>query len=116
MSASANAGQSRPLPRDSPLDGLNRSLRTLKQDLRSLLGRKQKEEAKGERIVRLNDPVTNDREGGFGDNWISTSKFNVLSFAPKFFYGECATDCQRGTPHGRAPGDPDVVPARTPAV
>ncbi|PWN97017.1 putative P-type ATPase [Tilletiopsis washingtonensis] len=86
VSASANAGQSRPLPRDSPLDGLNRSLRTLKQDLRSLLGRKQKEEAKGERIVRLNDPVTNDREGGFGDNWISTSKFNVLSFAPKFFY------------------------------
>jgi phospholipid-transporting ATPase len=43
-----------------------------------------KDEAKGDRIIRINDPVTNDREGDFADNYISTSKYNALTFIPKF--------------------------------
>lgn len=86
---SGAAGQSRKVPKDSPFDGLNRSLRTLRADAKKLMGGKKAKDKlpEGERVIRLNDPVTNDKEG-FGDNWISTSKFNIVSFLPKFFYGE----------------------------
>ncbi|PWN51558.1 putative P-type ATPase [Violaceomyces palustris] len=78
------AGTSRRPPTDSPLDGLKRSIRTLNDDVRSMMrGKKGDARLEGERIVRLNDPVTNDKSK-FSDNYISTSKYNVITFVPKF--------------------------------
>ena len=38
----------------------------------------------GERVIALNNPVMND---DFGDNFVSTSKYNPVSFLPKFLKG-----------------------------
>ena len=38
----------------------------------------------GERIIALNNPTTND---DFGDNFVSTSKYNPATFLPKFLKG-----------------------------
>lgn len=86
--SSASAGRSRKPPRDSPLDGLRRSAKQMAADMRRIVSKKgaAAKEAQGERIVRLNDPVTNDREGKFCDNFVSTSKYNVISFTPKFLF------------------------------
>lgn len=82
----ASAGRSRKPPRDSPFDGVKRSIRTMRADFARMMNKKgaAKKEAEGERVIRLNDPVTNDREGNFGDNYISTSKYNAVTFVPKF--------------------------------
>ncbi|KZO96121.1 phospholipid-translocating P-type ATPase [Calocera viscosa TUFC12733] len=37
----------------------------------------------GERIIRVNDPQTNELSA-FEDNYVSTSKYNALTFLPKF--------------------------------
>ena len=82
--AGGAAGLSRRAPKDSPLDGLRRSIRTLKNDVSSVINkRKGTQEAQGERVIRLNDPLTNDK-ANFLDNYISTSKYNVITFVPKF--------------------------------
>ncbi|KAK0566645.1 aminophospholipid translocase [Tilletia horrida] len=79
------AGQSRRAPKDSPWDGAKRSYRLFRRDLdRMLSNRKGMQQVDKERIVRLNDPVTNDKEGKFCDNYVSTTKFNVITFLPKF--------------------------------
>lgn len=39
----------------------------------------------GERVVALNNSVAN---AEFGSNFVSTSKYNVLTFLPKFIYGD----------------------------
>jgi len=79
------AGQSRKAPKDSPWDGAKRSYTIFRRDLdRMLSKRKGMQEVDKERIVRLNDPVTNDKEGAFCDNYVSTTKFNVITFLPKF--------------------------------
>ncbi|EPQ26729.1 uncharacterized protein PFL1_05708 [Pseudozyma flocculosa PF-1] len=81
---SGAAGQSRRPPKDSPLDGLKRSFRTLKDDVSSLVSKQKKGAVlEGERVVRLNDPTTNDKMN-FLDNYISTSKYNLITFVPKF--------------------------------
>ncbi|KAH0831015.1 Ca-transporting ATPase [Lanmaoa asiatica] len=36
----------------------------------------------GERVIALNNPIMND---DFGDNFVSTSKYNTATFLPKFF-------------------------------
>jgi len=41
----------------------------------------------GERIIVLNDEAAN-AESGFVSNYVSTSKYNAVTFVPKFFYGE----------------------------
>lgn len=41
----------------------------------------------GERLIVLNDEAAN-AESGFVSNYVSTSKYNAVTFAPKFFYGE----------------------------
>lgn len=83
------AGRSRAIPRDSPFDGFKRSVATMTTDVKALINRKGKgKELEGERIIRLNDPITNDKEGKFCDNYISTSKYNVITFLPKFLAGE----------------------------
>jgi hypothetical protein len=45
------------------------------------------EEQKGERLIALNDPQQNVE---FCSNYISTTKYNIASFVPKFFYGSSA--------------------------
>lgn len=40
----------------------------------------------GERMIHLNDEGAN-AESGFVSNYVSTSKYNVVTFAPKFLYG-----------------------------
>lgn len=85
---SASAGRSRRPPKDSHLDGLRRSIRQMQGDLSRMTKKKGvlSKQAEGERIIRLNDPVTNDREGRFCDNYISTSKYNIITFTPKFLF------------------------------
>ncbi|KAE8224390.1 hypothetical protein CF319_g2705 [Tilletia indica] len=79
------AGQSRRTPKDSPWDGAKRSYRLFRRDLdRMMAKRKGMQQVDKERIVRLNDPMTNDKEGAFCDNYVSTTKFNVITFLPKF--------------------------------
>ncbi|KAK0567605.1 aminophospholipid translocase [Tilletia horrida] len=79
------AGQSRKIPKDSPWDGAKRSYRLFQKDLaRMLAKRKGMQQVEKERVVRLNDPVTNDRDGAFCDNYVSTTKYNVITFLPKF--------------------------------
>ncbi|KAN0062782.1 aminophospholipid translocase [Thecaphora frezii] len=81
---SRSAGQSRKPPKDGPLDGLKRSFRSLKDDVSSLVNKNKKgAPLEGERIVQLNDPAANDK-ANFLDNYISTSKYNVITFVPKF--------------------------------
>ena len=41
-------------------------------------------ELTGERVIALNNPTMND---DFGDNFVSTSKYNPVSFLPKFLKG-----------------------------
>src|SRR5258707_15463737 len=42
----------------------------------------------GERSIWLNDTSRNDTEG-YSSNYVSTSKYNVATFVPKFLLGEC---------------------------
>lgn len=82
--AGPTSGASRRPPRDGLLDGLKRSMRTLKADVDTVLRRRrQQEKREGDRIVQLNDPLANDKSD-FLDNYVSTSKYNVLTFVPKF--------------------------------
>lgn len=75
-------------PSDSPMDGFRRSIRSLKADMAKIARRgKDPLPPTGERIARLNDPVGNEKED-YCDNWISTSKYNVVTFLPKFLVGE----------------------------
>lgn len=80
------AGKSRSLPSDGIFDGVKRSYRGVKEDVSGLFRSKAalNKVPQGERIVLLNDPLTNDKEGSFRDNYVSTSKFNVITFVPKF--------------------------------
>lgn len=80
------ADQSRSIPSDGAFDGFKRSYRTMKEDVSWMLkGKAAKDKVpQGERVVRLNNLPTNDREGAFRDNYISTSKFNIITFVPKF--------------------------------
>lgn len=78
------SGTSRKPPRDGLTDGLKRSMRALKADVDTALRRRrQQEKRSGDRIVQLNDPLSNDKSD-FLDNYVSTSKYNVLTFVPKF--------------------------------
>ena len=43
----------------------------------------------GERVIALND-FSGQQNGDFCSNYISTSKYNVASFVPKFLFGEFA--------------------------
>lgn len=84
------AGVPRLPPRDGIFDGVKRSYRAVKDEASGMFKGKAARERvpEGERVVRLNDPVTNDKDGQFRDNYISTSKFNVITFTPKFLVGE----------------------------
>jgi phospholipid-transporting ATPase len=44
------------------------------------------EELSGERVVTLNNPGANTH---FKNNFVSTSKYNLASFIPKFLFGAC---------------------------
>lgn len=83
---SPSAGRSRKPPRDSPFDGIRRSARAIRSDVRRYMNKRGAKEDAKERLIRINDPVTNDRDGRFADNYISTSKYNVISFLPKFLF------------------------------
>ena len=41
----------------------------------------------GERVVILNDTVANELQK-FSDNYVSTGKYNFVTFVPKFLVGE----------------------------
>lgn len=45
---------------------------------------RQEEHLEGERIIALNNPPAN---GAYGSNYVSTSKYNVATFLPKFLFG-----------------------------
>lgn len=47
---------------------------------------KKEEVLQGNRVVVLNHPVAN---AEFCSNYVSTSKYNVVSFVPKFLFGGC---------------------------
>lgn len=44
----------------------------------------------GNRVIALNNPGAN---GDFDSNSVSTSKYNVVTFVPKFLFGECFRSC-----------------------
>jgi phospholipid-transporting ATPase len=39
----------------------------------------------GERVIALNNPASN---AEFGSNYVSTTKYNLMTFIPKFLFGE----------------------------
>jgi phospholipid-transporting ATPase len=39
----------------------------------------------GERVIALNNPASN---AEFGSNYVSTTKYNMMTFVPKFLFGE----------------------------
>lgn len=45
----------------------------------------------GERVVLLNNNVANSE---FCSNFVSTSKYNLITFLPKFLFGECSYSSQ----------------------
>ena len=47
-------------------------------------------ELKGERVVVLND-YGGEMNNEFCSNYVSTSKYSMVTFVPKFLFGECAT-------------------------
>jgi phospholipid-transporting ATPase len=47
----------------------------------------------GERIIFLNDEGAN-AEAGYVSNYVSTSKYNAVTFLPKFLYGENTRRCR----------------------
>ena len=47
-------------------------------------------ELTGERIIALNNPPMND---DYCSNFVSTSKYNLATFLPKFFTGVCRLGC-----------------------
>ena len=49
------------------------------------------EQLEGERIIWLNDSAKND-EAAYCSNYVSTSKYNVVTFLPKFFAGQCSSE------------------------
>lgn len=52
-----------------------------------LRGRKARYDTQGPRIIHINDKVSNDAFG-YGDNHISTTKYNFATFLPKFLVQE----------------------------
>jgi len=42
----------------------------------------------GERTIHINDQARN-ASSGFATNYVSTSKYNLITFLPKFLFGEC---------------------------
>lgn len=55
----------------------------------------------GERIIFLNDSRGNG-EQGFISNYVSTTKYNLVTFLPKFLVGECTQLRLRGGTSGRS--------------
>ena len=45
---------------------------------------KQEEQLEGERIIALNNPAAN---SAYCSNYVSTSKYNIATFLPKFLFG-----------------------------
>lgn len=48
--------------------------------------KKEEEILEGERLIALNNSTANSE---FCSNYVSTSKYNAITFIPKFFYGTC---------------------------
>lgn len=49
----------------------------------------------GERVIALNNTLMN---AEYCSNFVSTSKYNMASFVPKFLAGECALDYSANCP------------------
>ncbi|EST09357.2 P-type ATPase, A domain protein [Kalmanozyma brasiliensis GHG001] len=82
--AGLTPGSRRKPPRDGLMDSLKRSMRAAKAEASTVLRRRrQQEKRSGDRIIQLNDPLANDKSD-FLDNYVSTSKYNILTFVPKF--------------------------------
>lgn len=56
---------------------------SLKERITNLLSRQPKE-LTGERLIYLNDVARNEREFKYMSNYVSTTKYNVVTFLPKF--------------------------------
>lgn len=59
---------------------------SLKERIEDLFSRKPKELA-GERFIYLNDVPRNEREFKYMSNYVSTTKYNMVTFLPKFLLG-----------------------------
>ncbi|KDN46965.1 phospholipid-translocating P-type ATPase [Tilletiaria anomala UBC 951] len=68
----------------SRFDGVSRSLRAIQEDFNRAMGRQSNLKVKeGERVIQVNDQTANDLLK-FSDNYVSTSKYNIITFLPKF--------------------------------
>ena len=69
-------------------EGMKRTMRTMNDDFRRAWGKQPSNKVQeGERVVQLNDTVANELQK-FSDNYVSTGKYNFVTFVPKFLVGE----------------------------
>ena len=69
-------------PKQRPTEGFKAAWRALKDRYNGV-----PKILTGERTIHINDPPLNE-SGRFANNYVSTSKYNLITFIPKFFTGK----------------------------